>query len=274
MAETADVDKFFADLAAGVATADARHDAGAASATRMPPEPEMPAHLVGAASQRGNNMADQQDEWMREHPDHPMHHATSIPADAGVHATSITADAGVARAMAQLTMLQQQQGPRPDYSWLRVGFQADTEPWQPKNEPLYPRAEPSAAGHPTVEPVRAVYPAQSSSSGADRRPVHVQNRHAPYPVPTPPPPPARPQMYDDEDMAAAEHGVPWQLRGPARPTDEEPTWKGQRWRILSARWGNRGGEKRAWWSVFYKNIVRHGKHRAAEIADEECGPRM
>ena len=71
--------------------------------------------------------------------------------------------------------------------------------------------------------------------------------------------PRRKQMSDAELIESAaeadvahELGVPWSERGPVGPDQGGPsTWRGQRFRHGTQRWGNRGGKYREYYKLLY-----------------------
>ena len=53
-----------------------------------------------------------------------------------------------------------------------------------------------------------------------------------------------------EETVAREMNIPWQQRGPPGPEVAGETWRGQKWRQGSHRWGNNGGSNRDWYAHY------------------------
>jgi hypothetical protein len=74
-----------------------------------------------------------------------------------------------------------------------------------------------------------------------------------------------------EAAVAMQLGLSWPERGPAGPSEESSTWRGQAWRQGSERWANRGGAKKEWFTAFYK-AKRQGKDALAAFLAENPKP--
>ena len=81
------------------------------------------------------------------------------------------------------------------------------------------------------------------------------------------------RVWDAETQLAKDNELSWRDRGPSGPyeADAGKTWKNQKFRDGSHRWGNRGGQWRHWYSVFY-GALRQGapKHEASALANKAC----
>jgi len=69
------------------------------------------------------------------------------------------------------------------------------------------------------------------------------------------------ELRAEQDMAT-ELGIRWQNRGPPGPADGGPqTWRGQAFRPLANKWGNRGGQHREYYRALYssKGVGATGK---------------
>ena len=57
------------------------------------------------------------------------------------------------------------------------------------------------------------------------------------------------ELRNEEDVAR-DMNIKWQKRGP--PPDMAKTWRGQKYRPNTQRWGNSSGKNKKWWAEYYE----------------------
>lgn len=135
----------------------------------------------------------------------------------------------------------------------------------------------------------AAHPSSSSSSSSVPQPTALPGHHVPQEPAIGPKTAGLAELWqgacdevwpeeededweNTEDDAARAIGVPWQARGPyVAPGEYVPPdvlFKNQVYRNKGQRWGNRGGQARKWFTIYYSMKGDLGKGAAADLATE------